>query len=102
MVPGYRFMHRKHQHFPLGTGLWFIKIDKVGSRTGAVSRARTVIRGSSVRRSHSRNGLNSVRFSRQSAKHPDEVGIYGLGHGLVAFKKIVGRFVVELRIRAKE
>src|SRR6185312_6233103 len=70
--------------------------------TGAVSRARTVIRGSSVRRSHSRNGLNSVRFSRQSAKHPDEVGIYGLGHGFISFKQVVGRLVIELRVSAEK
>src|SRR5215471_7500714 len=102
MVSRDRFMQRKRGHFPLGPGLWFIKIDKVGTGARSIGRAGTVVGGGGVRRCDGRDGLHTVWFTWQRAEDLYEVRIHGLGQGLVGLKKIVGRLVKELGIGAQE
>src|SRR5215472_16510119 len=102
MVSGDRFMQRKRGHFPLGPGLWFIKIDKVGTGARSIGRAGTVVGGGGVRRCDGGDGLYTVWLARERAEDLHQVRIDGLGQGLVSFKQIVGRLVKELGIGAQE
>src|SRR5262249_41166373 len=102
MVSGDRFMQRKRGHFPLGPGLWFIKIDKVGTGARSIGRAGTVVGCGGVRRRNGRDGLHTVWLPRPRAGGLHQVRIDGLSQRLVSLKQVVGRLVKELGIGAQE
>ena len=79
MMPRDRFMQRKRYHFPLGPGLRFIKIDKVGTGTGPVGGAGTVIRCGGVRGGDGRDSFHAIGLARQGPEDFYQVWVHGLG-----------------------
>src|SRR5690242_1220764 len=101
MVSRHGFMQCKREHFPLGPGLWFVKIDKVGSCPRPVCCALTIVRGRGIRRRYVRDGFHSIRLTGQSTKDFDKIRINSLGQGLVSLEKLIRSFVEELRVCAQ-
>src|SRR2546423_11445256 len=100
MMSGHGFVQRQRHHFPLGPGLWFIKIDKEGTRARAIRRSFTVIGSGGVRGYCGGDLFPSVWLPGEGAGNLYQVWVNGLRSDPLSVKQIPMRFVKEMRLRS--